>query len=141
VLEIDATARSAAPPERVWELLADASTWTRWGGFDEAVVEEGAGLGELRRLRRGRTTGRDRVTVFEPPRRFGYEHIPGLPVRDYRAEVTLTPTPDGGTDVRWHSTFRPKIPGTGWAIRRGLQKFIAEATQGLARDAADAVVI
>ena len=93
--EIDVSARSSAPPERVWQLLADARTWERWAPFDDSAVEEGEGLGELRRFRTGRRTTRERVTGFESPRRFGYELVSGLPIRDCSAEVTLEPDGDG----------------------------------------------
>jgi uncharacterized protein YndB with AHSA1/START domain len=134
MLEIDVEERSSAPPERVWALLADAATWSRWAPFDRAEVEVGEGLGELRHFQRGRRTTRERVTVFEPPRRFGYELVSGIPIEDYRAEVTLTPA-DGGTAIRWHSTFRTKIPGTGRLVRRELQRFIERTAAGLAREA------
>ena len=117
----------------MWALLADAPSWRRWAGFDEAEVEQGQGLDEVRRVRRGRWESRERVVAFEPPRRFEYE-LTGLPMRDYRAEVTLTRA-DGGTDIRWHSTFRPKYPGTGLLMRRQLRKFLATTSEGLAREA------
>ena len=132
--EIDVSARSSAPPERVWQLLADARTWERWAPFDDSAVEEGEGLGELRRFRTGRRTTRERVTGFEPPRRFGYELVSGLPIRDYSAEVTLEPDGDG-TAIRWHSRFKPKLPGTGALVRRALQRFIEQTAEGLAREA------
>jgi len=139
MLEIDARARSAAPPELVWELLADAESWPRWSGIDEAAVEEGSGLGELRLFRTGRYVSRERVVAFEPERRFAYELVSGLPVRDYRAEVTLAPTPEGGTAIRWRSTFERTIPGTGRLLRRRLGRFVAETAEGLAA-AAEATV-
>ena len=37
--------------------------------------------------------------------------------------------------ARWHSTFRVKVPGTGWAMRWSLKRFIAETADGLARAA------
>jgi uncharacterized protein YndB with AHSA1/START domain len=132
--EIDVRARSEAPPERVWALLADARTWSRWAPFDDAEVADGEGLGELRRFRTGRRTTVERVTGFEPPRRLEYELVSGIPIRDYRAEVTLA-TEDGGTAIRWHSRFRAKIPGTGGFIRRRLERFIEESAEGLARGA------
>jgi uncharacterized protein YndB with AHSA1/START domain len=135
MLEIDVRATSAAPPERLYTLLADATTWPEWAPFDEAEVESGQGVGEIRRFRKGRVRSKERVATLEPPRRFAYEFLSGLPIRDYRAEVTLDPTPDGGTSVRWHSTFRAKVPGTGWALRRGLGRFIADTVEGLARAA------
>ena len=56
----------------------------------------------------------------------------GLPLRDYRAVVTLTPGAGGGTSINWRSTFRAKVPGTGWLYRRQLGKFIGETVEGLA---------
>ena len=134
MLELDAQAVSAAPPDRVWALLADVRTWPAWADFDEAEVESGSGLGEVRVFRRGRTRTRERVTVFEPPRVLGYDLLSGLPIRDYHADVTLTPQ-DGGTHIRWHSTFRAKVPGTGWLVRSTLQRFVADTAERLARAA------
>ena len=135
MLEIDVGARSAAASERVWTLLADVSTWPRWAPFDDAEVESGEGVGEIRRFRAGRMTTRERVTELDPPRRYLYEFVSGLPIRDYRAEVTLSPAAAGGTAIRWQSSFRAKLPGTGWLVRRRLTQFIAETAEGLAREA------
>ena len=135
MLEIDVEASSSAAPERVWALLADAGSWPTWAPFDEAQVESGQGVGEIRRFRSGRVTSRERVVALEPPRRFAYEFLSGLPIRDYQAEVTLAPTAEAGTAIRWRSSFRAKIPGTGWVLRRNLTKFIAKTAEGLAREA------
>jgi uncharacterized protein YndB with AHSA1/START domain len=129
--EIRVTARSSAPAEDVWRLLSDARTWANWAPFDESGVEEGDGVGEVRRFRRGRRVTRERVTALEPSRRLAYELVSGVPVRDYRAQVTLTPDA-GGTEIEWHSTFRTQIPGTGWIVRRALQRFISRTAEGLA---------
>lgn len=134
MLELDAEARSSAPPERVWALLADVRTWPEWADFDEAVVESGDGLGEVRAFRRGRRCTRERVTVFEPPHRLGYDLLTGLPIRGYHADVTLTPA-HGGTHIRWHSTFHAKVPGTGRLMLGRLQAFVADTATRLARAA------
>jgi uncharacterized protein YndB with AHSA1/START domain len=76
---------SAAPPEAVWALLADVSTWPRWAPFDEAKVESGEGVGEIRRFRAGRVTTRERVVTMDPPNRYEYEFLSGLPIRGGRA--------------------------------------------------------
>ncbi len=78
---------------------------------------------------------REEVTVFEPPARFGYKLLSGLPLRDYNASITLTEASDGGTDITWRSQFDSKYPLTGGLIRRALQKFIDDAAQRLAREA------
>jgi 3-mercaptopyruvate sulfurtransferase SseA len=57
MIEIDVEARSTASPERVWALLADARSWTRWAGFDDVQVEGDQGVGQIRHNRRGRITG------------------------------------------------------------------------------------
>lgn len=126
MIEVEAEARSTAPPERVWALLADACSWTRWAGFDDVQVEGDDAVGQIRRNRRGRITGRDRVIVFDAPRHYAYESSSALPVRDYRDDVTLAPVPAGGTHIRWRSRFAPRIPGTGWLLRRGLRRFLAD---------------
>jgi hypothetical protein len=66
---------------------------------------------------------------------FAYVLEAGLPLRGYRAVVTMTPT-DAGTLIRWVSTFRAKVPGTGWLYRRELGKFIGRTVEGLATAAA-----
>ena len=84
------------------------------------------------------TVSIERVSGYEPGRRLAYDLVWGLPVRDYHAEVTLQPTA-GGTEIAWHSTFRAKIPGTGWLWRLGLRRFIADVADRLARHAAGSV--
>jgi hypothetical protein len=48
----------------------------------------------------------------------------------------LEPTPDGGTAIRWVSTFDPRFHGTGWLVRRGMDRFVGQLTRGLAEHAA-----
>ncbi len=69
---VEASVVATASPETVWRLLADASTWSTWGGWDETVLDrEGVpapdGVGALRRFRRGRRTTVEEVVAFEPP--------------------------------------------------------------------------
>lgn len=129
---IEVTARSAASPDEVYERLADASTWADWSPMSEVVVESGEGVGEIRRLTRGRTVGRDETIELVPGTRFAYRSLGGLPVRDYVATVDLTPTDDGGTEITWRSTFEPKIPLTGAILRRGIAGFLQQCADGVA---------
>jgi hypothetical protein len=138
--EIEARAHSAAGREAVWRVVADAPGWSRWGAWQKAELErEGdpppAGLGAVKALTRRPVVSREEVTVFEPPARFGYRLLSGLPLRGYEAEITLADAPGGGTDITWRSQFEPKIPGTGGLFRRSLGRFIQDAAERLAREA------
>ena len=70
----------------------------------------------------------------EPPSRFAYEMLSGLPLRDYQAEVTLTDSAEG-TEIHWHSEFDARIPGTGPLLRRQLGGVVADTAERLARAA------
>ena len=135
-IEVEASAESLAAPDAVFDLLADGSTYPLWSPIESFVLErEGdpppEGVGAIRVFQQGRTTGRDEIVEVVPGRRLGYVSLSGLPIRDYRATVDLEPNEDG-TAIRWHSSFRPKLPGTGWLMRRGISKFIEQCTRGLA---------
>src|SRR5919108_5250653 len=101
-------------------------------GREGAQGREGAGA--VRILRGGRVTGRDEIVELVPDRRFSYAHTSNLPVRNYRGDVDLEPTPEG-TAIRWVSEFDPKYPGTGWLMRRALDGFVAKLANGLAEHA------
>ena len=47
----------------------------------------------------------------------GYELLEGMRVRGYKAEVTLEPTAQGGTVVRWRSTYERAGPVTALLLR------------------------
>jgi len=139
--DIEARSTSAAAPDTVFEVIAATEQWPNWAIQDEATLEhEGAenrqGVGAIRRFRTGKYVLRERVVEYQPPRRFVYELLSGMPVKGYRGEVTLEPTADGGTAIRWHSTFRPKIPGTGSMIRGRLAAIIQGTIDRLAAHAA-----
>jgi hypothetical protein len=85
----------------------------------------------LRRFSRYGIGSREEVVAWEPPHHLGYTIVKGFPVRNYRADVELTP--DGsGTLITWSSTFDEKIPGTG----RLMEAVIARISRGFASDAA-----
>jgi len=140
VTKIDVSARSAAPVERVWALLANARGWPDWAPLDAAELERAGapaadGVGAIRRFTQGKTTMRECIVAFEPPHWLAYQLVSGLPVRNYRGDVTLAATPDGATTIRWQISYEPLIPGTGWLVRRRLEPFIGDVAQRLARRA------
>ncbi|WP_412538097.1 SRPBCC family protein [Longispora sp. K20-0274] len=140
VQRIDVRVSTPATPATVHALLRDGATWPAWSPLTSFTLERPGpdapeGVDAIRVFRTGRSTSRERVSAVVPDRRFGYELLSGLPLTDYRAFVDLTPTP-GGTEIHWHSTFRAKVPGTGWAYRLALGLFIRRCARGLAEYAA-----
>jgi hypothetical protein len=138
--DVTAYARSAAPPEDVWRDLVDATAWSRWSRIPHAVRErEGVpapdGVGSIRALGVGGRGSREEVVVFEPPGHFAYVLLSGLPLEEYRADVTLSADGDG-TLITWRGRFVPKWSWSGpwfaWFLRTTLTGF----ARGLARHAA-----
>lgn len=137
--EIDIRGTIPADQATVWRLLGDSATWPSWTPIDAFELERAgdtAGLGEIRAFTTGRVRVREQIVVRTPPRRLAYTLLSGLAVRDYRADIELEPG-TSGTDIRWHTTFRPKVPGTGWVYRRALQKATQRFVDGLVAHAAE----
>ena len=142
---VEASAISRAPREEVWALVADIPGWKDWGPWEVSEREqEGSpdpnGVGAIRLIRADkRALGRkpklrEQVNVFEPPQRFGYTVLSGMPVKNYQATVTLTEAGES-TEIVYHIEFDGKYPGVGGITRSVLQSFGADATERLARAA------
>ena len=134
---IDKTATTSGDPAAVYELLADGSTWPTWspiGSFELIEPGDGTpeGLGAIRLFTTGRHKSRERVVERRHGAAFAYVLEAGLPLRDYKAVITLSPAAAGGTTINWHSTFTAKLPGSGWLYRRQLGAFIGRCVMGLA---------
>jgi len=120
-----------AAPEVIWELISDASQYPQWGPWSAAGYQRPGdtsreGPGAVRWLRSSRraylryVTTVEKVLEAEPGRHLAYAVVGGMPVRNYRAEVTLTPVA-GGTRIRWAATWDDTLAGR--VVRRGLRKF------------------
>jgi hypothetical protein len=138
---IDVRAWSPATPAEVYRLLREGATWPVWSPIDSFELERagadgGENLGAHRIFRTGRATSREEIVELVADRRFSYSLLSGLPLHSYRADVDLEPR-DGGTAIRWHSTFHAKWPGSGGILRRALTKFIQRCADGLAAYAAE----
>lgn len=139
---IEKSARSFADPSEVYRLLRDGATWPDWSSITGFELEregdgEPEGVGAVRVFLNGRIRGRDEITGFAPDRQFRYNHLDGLPVRDYRGVVDIVPR-DSGTDITWTVSFGPKYYGTGWVLNRMLGRFLQQCVDGLAEHAAAA---
>lgn len=108
VTRVSARALSAAPPERVWEVLVGGPT---------------------------RPTVIERVVAAEAPYRFEYT-AQGAPLQwMYHGFVTLEPTAGGGTSVLWEAQFRSPVWGLGTITRRRLQRLVSGLVQAAERPA------
>jgi hypothetical protein len=137
---IDHELTTTGSPADVFALLIDGSTWPEWSPIGSFELEkQGAGtpegVGAVRVFTTGRIRSRELVVVAQPNELFSYVLVSGLPVRDYQAVVTILPRDDGSV-IHWRSTFKAKIPGTGWIYQRQLSAFIGRALNGLSAWAA-----
>jgi hypothetical protein len=116
---IEATATTTASRAAVWALLADASRWTEWGAWTKSGVEGGGEQreGAVRTLTKWPYDLRELITEWVPEQRTSYELLEGMPVTGYRSTVTLEDAPEGGTLVRWRSTYERARPTTAIVLR------------------------
>lgn len=119
--------------------MSDVTRYPQWGPWRAAKYRrEGDasphGPGAVQWLQSDtRVVGRYPVSVekileADEPLRLIYAVIGGLPVRHYRAEVTLTPT-DGGTHIRWAATMDSTFRGR--MVWKGLLAFYPKMLDGL----------
>ena len=114
-LHVEAEGMADAAPEVVWALVADAGSYCRWGpwsasGYHSPGDAALGGAGAIRWMRYGRTTTVEKVLDVENGRRIAYTVVKGIPVRNYRAEVTLMPTA-AGTRIRWVANWDRTLAG------------------------------
>jgi Polyketide cyclase / dehydrase and lipid transport len=114
-------------------VLSDLRGWHEWGPWSKTDLE-----GDIRTMvsERKRLTGKpyvmkERVIALEPEERLAYELLSGLPVKNYRAVVTLSDA-EGGTDIHWRSTFDSPWPFFGGLWRGAMQKVITDVSERLA---------
>ncbi|HTU14500.1 MAG TPA: SRPBCC family protein [Solirubrobacterales bacterium] len=132
--DVDIRKTISAGPAEVFRWLGDSSSWPIWTPIDShRSIDPGdvAGVGEIRVFTTGRVRVREEIVERLPDRRLTYVMLSGLAVKEYRAVVEVEPAP-GGCELRWHTTFKPKFPGTGWIYRSALTKVTRRFADGLA---------
>lgn len=90
------------PVDHVWSVLADHEGMASWGpGMKVTLDKEGApernGVGAVRRIAAPGPAPAivEEITVFEPGSRLGYKALAGVPFKNYRGEVVLSPVAEG----------------------------------------------
>jgi hypothetical protein len=81
--------------------------------LEHAGNHEHYGVGAIRIFSAQTCKTREQVTELIPNQKLSYVLLSGLPLRDYRADVCLIPSDDGGTLVSWTASFQCAY-GTGW---------------------------
>ena len=114
---------SSAPPQRIYDLLADAAAWRRWAAplvsYSELIRQgtpDPLGAGAIRRIGGLKVVRADEeILEARPPHYQRYTAVRGLPASNYCGEVQLDEV-ETGTKLIWTGTFEPRIPGTGWLL-------------------------
>jgi uncharacterized protein YndB with AHSA1/START domain len=116
--------RLDAPPDGVFEIIADHAHYDRFDGVRRSeLVESGDpapnGVGAVRRIWLGPLRFDEEITAFEPPRRVDYliRDVRPLPFRHEGGSIRLAPDGDG-THAVWTSSFEVPVPLVGSAIDR-----------------------
>ncbi|MEZ5381853.1 MAG: SRPBCC family protein [Microthrixaceae bacterium] len=135
----------AAPPEEVFDLVADSSGWGRWAiGIESEREAEGAdhpdGVGSIRKVGRPPVQSREEVTAFDPPHSLSYKLLTGLPLQDYAATVRVEPVSEGSL-LTWEGSFVPingvQAAGGAAALRAALGGFCLALGRYVSRDDGD----
>ena len=144
-LHVEAEATARATPAAVWALVSDATRYPQWGpwsagGYQRPGDTSPRGPGAVQWLRSSRraylryVTSIEKILEAEEDRRLTYTVIGGIPVRNYQAEVTLTPVADG-TRIRWAASWDTTMQGR--LVLRGLREFYPQMLAGLVAAAED----
>ena len=132
-LRVEAEGITSADPEAVWSLVADANGYPSWGPWNDGgyqpAAEGPSRKGSVQWFRYGRHTTVEEILEVDEPRRLVYTVLRGMPVRNYRAEVTLTPAAPKGTSVRWTATWDGTFMGR--MVHRRLQQIYRQVMTDL----------
>ena len=109
----------AAPPESVFEMVADHARYDRFDGIRRAELARPGepapnGVGAVRWVWIGPLRFEEEVTAYEAPRRLDYviRRVRALPFRHAGGSIRLEPE-GAGTRAVWTSTFEIPIPLVG----------------------------
>jgi uncharacterized protein YndB with AHSA1/START domain len=128
----------AAPPETVFEVLTDHRRYPEITPLRKAALErEGEpapnGLGAIRVLTVAGPPMREEVIAYEPPSRFAYKLLSGLPFRDHVGTVELSPL-DGGTQMIYAVRTTPTVPLGAFVAMAVLKQAIKGLIAGVAKE-------
>lgn len=128
----------AAPPETVFEVLTNHRRYAEITPLRGARLErEGDpapnGVGSIRVLSAVGPALREETIAYEPPTRFSYKLLSGLPVRNHVGTVELRPR-DGGTAVVYAVRTEPTLPLAGAAVVAVVKLGVKQLLGGVAKE-------
>jgi uncharacterized protein YndB with AHSA1/START domain len=132
------TREIAAPPETVFEVLTDHRRYSELTPLRRSELErEGEpapnGVGAIRKLTAVGPPMREEVIAYEPPSRFSYTVLSGLPVRDHVGTVELAA--DGpGTRMVYAVRTQPTMPVVGGVVVAVVKQAIKGLIDGVAKE-------
>lgn len=110
---------TSAPPERVYDVLADVAAFREWAPllrYSELIRQgtpDPSGAGAVRRLGLCKAASVDEEIVeARPPLYQRYIGVRGFPVSQYGGQIRLNQV-EMGTELLWTVTFEQLVPGTG----------------------------
>jgi uncharacterized protein YndB with AHSA1/START domain len=129
----------AAPPEVVFDVFTDHRRYAEITRVRRSVLErEGEpapnGVGAIRALHSVGPPLREEVIAYEPPRRFAYKILSGVPVRDHLGSVELSPAGDG-TLVHYTVRLQPTVPFAGGAVVAVTKLAVKQLLDGVTAEA------
>jgi len=131
--------RVRADPATVFAVLTDhrgyaAITPLRRSTLDREGDPAPDGVGAVRRFELAGPAIVEEVVRFEPPARFAYRALAGLPVSDHLAEVELEAA-DGGTRMRYRIRATPKVAHTDRIVEPLLRAAVVTLMRGIRTEA------
>ena len=109
MLTAGVTRKFAIPAGKLWDLIGDFGNMSKWtGAGPESCVQEGQGIGSLRRL----TLADGRVIVdrleAQAERSYTYSIVTSpLPYKTYRATMHVTAVDQATSELTWTGEFEP----------------------------------
>ena len=139
---VEARAESAAPPDKVFAVLADHERFPEWFPAVRKVEVLGPseGVGARRRVSIPAMTVDEEFIVWDPGARWTFTAYDVRPhfTRSLLEDCVLTLLPNGGTSISYTMYMDPVGP-MGWVIKRSvgrMRKNNTKAMQNLAARAA-----
>lgn len=142
VADISRSRTITAPPQAIWDVLADFGSLSSWvDDVDHSCIlnqgPDGAATGTTRRVQVGRTVLVERITEFDPTTALAYR-IEGLPSRLRTTVNRWTLRPVGNsTEVTVTSRVEigasPLARSAEWVVCRSMAKLSDSMLTGLAQ--------